>query len=107
MSRPAYHYVPALARGPMKRLAKAMIQREAKTASLLTQKHYTCREVAAICGMDPQTIRRYVVTGKLNAWRIGGRGQWRIDEDEVKRLTAGRISNSPHVVRHADAQETT
>lgn len=97
--------VSPVSRGPMRRLARVMLEREQKTANILTQKHFSVSEVAAICDMDPKTVRQWLCKGKIRGWRVGVQGQWRVNEDEVSRLTSGMTANSARVQGADQSQE--
>lgn len=45
-------------------------------------------EVAAEVGVHPRTIRRYVSSGRLTAWRVGPR-LLRVDVDEARAVLLG------------------
>jgi excisionase family DNA binding protein len=93
-------------RGPMQRLARVMLAREQATTNVLTQKHFSVAEVAVICGMDKKTVRQWLCKGKLKGWRIGHQGQWRVNENEVNRLTSGMTAKIPKTQGAKPAQET-
>ena len=46
---------------------------------------FTVKEMADILKVDPQTLRKYIRTGKLQALRLGGKGH-RIPRSELQRL---------------------
>jgi excisionase family DNA binding protein len=49
---------------------------------------YTTGEVAAIFGVDPYTVARWVKTGKIGGVRTPG-GQYRIPRREIGKIIAG------------------
>lgn len=54
------------------------------------KQHYTVKEVAQILRHDPQTIRKMIKTGRINAFKIGcgtRRTPYLISEDELERLS--------------------
>jgi excisionase family DNA binding protein len=60
------------------------------------KKYYTKKETAEILGVNPKTIERYLLAGKLKGARLGK--AWKISEDDiqafyeaVKKETAKRI----------------
>lgn len=48
-------------------------ERENLTESTIDQRFYTTNEVAKLLQVDPETVRRYVRTGKLRAVKLGGK----------------------------------
>lgn len=48
---------------------------------------YTINQVATVLKVHPLTIRRYVKTGKLKAYRVGG--NIRISVNDLKQFTEG------------------
>jgi excisionase family DNA binding protein len=46
----------------------------------------TIPQAAQRLGVEPRTVRRYIASGKLPAYRIGGEGFIRINADDVERL---------------------
>lgn len=46
-------------------------------------KTISASEAADIAQVDPETIRRWIRKGLLNAWRFGERGRYRIVPDDV------------------------
>jgi len=51
---------------------------------MTTVKCYTLQEAAEILKLYPDTVRRHIKQGKINAVKIGNR--IRITEDEINRL---------------------
>ncbi len=49
------------------------------------QRFYTTEEVAKILRVDPESVRRYVRSGKLRAIKLGGKFI-RIDEADLERF---------------------
>lgn len=47
-------------------------------------------KVAAEVGVHPRTIRRYVSSGRLTAWRVGPR-LLRVDIDEARAVLLGEL----------------
>lgn len=59
------------------------------TASMPVREFRTPQELAAVLGVNPKTVLRYIESGEITATRIGRR--WRIPQAEYDRLTlAGR-----------------
>ncbi len=48
-------------------------ERASKTEAILEQRFYTTDEVATILKVDPESVRRYVRSGKLKAVKLGGK----------------------------------
>lgn len=44
---------------------------------------YTVSEVAKMCKVNNQTVWRWIKSGKLKAYRLGGTGTYRIKEDDL------------------------
>ena len=54
------------------------------------KQHYTVKEVAQILRHDPQTIRKMIRTGRINAFKLGSgtrRTPYLIAEEELERLS--------------------
>lgn len=45
-------------------------------------KNYTTQEVSELLKLEAETIREYIRSGKLKAWKAGK--EWRILEDDLK-----------------------
>jgi excisionase family DNA binding protein len=43
-------------------------------------------DAAIRLGVNPRTVRRYIESGKLPAYRIGGHGYVRLNADDVEAL---------------------
>jgi len=43
-------------------------------------------QVAKAFKVKPKTVRRWIKEGRLPAFRLGGRGRWRIEKSDVDRL---------------------
>ena len=48
---------------------------------------YTVKEVAAMLKLNPETIKRMIYRGDLQAAKVGR--VWRIEETEIQRLLRG------------------
>ena len=48
--------------------------------------YYSCRQVAEMLGVDPQTVRNLVKKGLLKAIRMGEKGSIRISASEFDRF---------------------
>ena len=55
-------------------------------------KLYRTGKVAEILGVNRVTVIRWIKQGKIKAMRIGK--EFRIPEDEVKRLLKGKVANT-------------
>lgn len=53
-------------------------------------KNYTTLQVAEILQLEPETIREYIRTGKMKAWKAGK--EWRVTEDQLKEYMNERIN---------------
>ena len=69
-------------------------------------KYYSKKEAAAVLGLNPKTIERYLLTGKMKGAKMGS--TWRISEDDInsfyeimKQETAEQINSQKFV----DAKE--
>lgn len=47
-------------------------------------------EVASRYGVCRETVRRWLLTGKLQGFRAGERGKWRIPRESVERFEQGQ-----------------
>jgi len=72
-------------------------------------KYYSKKESAAVLGLNPKTIERYLLSGKMKGAKIGS--TWRISEDDIssfyetmKQETAETI-NSQETARAVNESE--
>lgn len=52
----------------------------------MEKKFYTKKEAAEVLGVNPKTIERYLLSGKLKGAKFGTgqRGVWKISEDDIQ-----------------------
>jgi len=50
------------------------------------EKYLTVREFAEYLRVTPSTVKRWIKNKKVSAIRVGKRGDWRIEEKELKRI---------------------
>ena len=62
----------------------------------MRRRFLTVGEVANGLEVHEQTVRRWIKTGQLPAYKPGGspRGPWRIDEDDLESFLASRRSGA-------------
>lgn len=48
--------------------------------------HLKVADVARAMGVTPHTVREWLKLGHLNGSRVGPKGRWMIDQQEVRRL---------------------
>jgi len=58
-----------------------------------TPQFYTITEVAEIVRVHRRQVYSYINSGALRAYRLGGRGDWRIPHESIKEFL--RISMKP------------
>jgi len=60
------------------------------------RRFFSVQEVADGLEVHPQSVRRWIKTGQLPAYKPGGspRGPWRIGEDDLERFLAARRSTA-------------
>jgi excisionase family DNA binding protein len=63
-----------------------MIQRQQQSVALLTEKFFRISEVSVALSVNKGTLLRWIHEGRVNAVRTGGKGRWRISEQELRRL---------------------
>lgn len=56
----------------------------------MVEQVYTAEEVAAILKATPQTVRRYLVAGKLGGFKVGR--DWRVTESDLEAFIKGSRS---------------
>ena len=49
---------------------------------MVDKKFYTKKEVAEILGLNPRTVERYLLSGKLKGARLGK--AWKISDDDIQ-----------------------
>ena len=72
----------------------------------MEKKFYTKKETAAILGLNPKTIERYLLSGKLKGARLGK--AWKISEEDIQAFyeDVKRETEQKLKVRNKDAQNT-
>ena len=58
---------------------------QGKQSMQIVNHDYTVDELAKVCRVGPNTVRRWIASGKVAAIRLPG-GFYRIPADEVRRL---------------------
>jgi len=61
---------------------------EVKTMS--NEKMFTIHDLALRWGVHENTVRKLIREKRLQAFKVGGRGSWRITAEEVKRHEESR-----------------
>lgn len=68
--------------------------------------HYTVEEVAAVMGVDPEVVRRWIRDGELSAimGRRGPGGGYRVSHEDLERYIQARLS--PYVALNIPEDKT-
>lgn len=56
----------------------------------MIEKGYNVNEAAALLGMRPRTVRKWIKSGLIQAQKIAGTNRWLIIESEIRRLQNGK-----------------
>ena len=67
----------------------------------------TVQEVATRLKLNPETVRRWLRSGRLSGTRFGGSGGYRVSVSEVQKLLAGSGPTLPPEPREPQGGEMT
>jgi excisionase family DNA binding protein len=73
-------------RNQIRSVADVILDRQAKSLSLLAEKHFSISETAAALRVDKSTVRKWCHVGEIAFCRTGKLGRIRIPESELQRL---------------------
>ena len=65
----------------------------------------TLADVAEILNVSASQAYALVRRGDIRAIKVGGRGQWRVEHDEVERYIAARYDEAAGLIGDASADE--
>lgn len=54
------------------------------------EKCYNLNEVSKLLGVKVRTLRWWITTGKLKAFKLAGTNRWAVKESEVIRMQGGK-----------------
>lgn len=46
-------------------------------------KMYSTKQISDMLGVTEQTVREWLKSGEMKGLKVGGRGQWRVSEDDL------------------------
>ena len=52
----------------------------------MTTKYLTLKEVSKWLRVSTYTLRRWIKSGKLKAVKVGKRGDWRVEVEEINKI---------------------
>ena len=78
-------------------LQELVPDRQTELLRLLQQKVYSVEDVSNILGVHPETVRRAIRNGRLQAFRVAGakRGALKITQEELDRFMASGTCTKP------------
>jgi excisionase family DNA binding protein len=68
----------------LEKLSPEKINKLEKILQAPQKKAYTITEAAEMLAVDRETIRRNIVNGSIKAFRLNGRGHYRIPDEELE-----------------------
>lgn len=69
------------------------------------QRFYSLPDVAEILQVSLSQVQALVRRGELVAIKIGGRGQWRVENDRLEEFIARMYAETDESIRRRDAAE--
>lgn len=70
----------------------------------MEKKYYTKKETAEILGVNPKTVERYLLAGKLKGARLG-KG-WKISEDDIDAFYEAAKKETTKAIKDKAKQNT-
>jgi excisionase family DNA binding protein len=64
----------------------------------VTRRFLTLADVAELLNVSPSQTYALVRSGQLRGIKIGGRGQWRVEESELERFIAERYTETERFI---------
>lgn len=74
----------------LEKLSTEKIDQLEKIIQTPQKQAYTLTEAAEMLAVDRETIRRHILNGSIKAFRLNGRGHYRIPADEIECFVGGR-----------------
>lgn len=64
---------------------------------------YTLKDVSDVLNVSSRQVRTLLLSGDLRGIQVGGRGEWRIEHDELEKYIARQYERTDQLIESGEA----